>query len=109
MKRGPRKQPTMLRELHGNPGRRPLPVDEPEGVGDLWAPPAYMDDEQRAQWAYALERAPPGLLTGTDRDIFACWVNACVEYERAVFEVRNLGQVVKTRDGNAIQNPTCRL
>jgi len=105
VKRGPKVKPLLLRQLHGHPSHRPIPVDEPEGVGDLWAPPAYMDDEQRAQWHYALQRAPPGLLTDTDRDIFACWVNACVEYRKAVLEVRAIGQVVKTRDGNAIQNP----
>jgi P27 family predicted phage terminase small subunit len=114
-KRGPKRIPTVLKVLHGNPGKRPTPVDEPEGVGDLSAPPAYMDEEQRAQWHYALNRAPPGLLTGTDRDIFAAWVNACVEYQKAVLEVRKLGQVVKTgvvtdkngntSGGNAIQNP----
>lgn len=97
--------PAVLRDLHGNPGKRAIPEDEPEGVGDLWAPPHYMDDDQRAQWHYALDHAPPGLLTGTDRNILAAWVNACVEYEKAVKEVRTLGQVVKTRDGNAIQNP----
>jgi P27 family predicted phage terminase small subunit len=64
-----------------------------------------MDEEQRAQWHYTVDHAPPGLLTGTDRDILAAWVNACVEYARAVAEVRSLGQVVKTKDGNAIQNP----
>jgi hypothetical protein len=101
MKRGPKTKPLVLRELHGHPSHRPIPVNEPEGVGDLWSPPAYMDAEQREQWAYALDRAPPGLLTGTDRDIFACWVNACVGYRRAVAEVRSLGQVVKTKDGNA--------
>lgn len=105
MKRGPKKQPTMLRELHGNPARRPMPVDEPQGVGDLWDPPAYFDEEQRQKWRDALEHAPPGLLTGTDRAIFTVWVVACVEYAKAVREVRVLGQVVKTKDGNAIQNP----
>ena len=104
-KRGPKMIPTLLKELHGNPGKRRLPVDEPKGVGDLWAPPAYMDDEQREQWHYVVDHAPPGLLTGTDREILATFVNACVEYQRAVLEVRKIGQVVKTRDGNAIQNP----
>jgi P27 family predicted phage terminase small subunit len=104
-KRGPRRIPTLLKELHGNPGKRALPDDEPQGVGDLWAPPTWFDDEQREQWRYALDRAPPGLLTGTDRAIFTVWVVACVEYARAVQEVRALGQVVKTKDGNAIQNP----
>jgi len=95
----------MLRELHGNPRQHRMPENEPEGVGDLWDPPRWFDDEQREHWAYALDRAPPGLLTGTDRAIFTCWVCACVEYVKAVLEVRSLGQVVKTRDGNAIQNP----
>ena len=104
-KRGPKRIPTVLKELHGNPGKRALPVDEPQGVGDLWDPPMWFDDEQREQWRHALDRAPPGLLTGTDRAIFTCWVCACVEYQRAVLEVRSLGQVVKTKDGNAIQSP----
>jgi P27 family predicted phage terminase small subunit len=104
-KTGPKPKPLMLRELHGNPGRRPLPIDEPEGVGDLWAPPAWFDEDQRAQWHYAVDHAPPGLLTGTDREVLAIWCVACVEYAKAVQEVRALGQVVKTKEGNAIQNP----
>jgi P27 family predicted phage terminase small subunit len=104
-KRGPRRIPTLLKELHGNPGKRALPVDEPQGVGDLWDPPVWFDDEQREQWRHALDHAPPGLLTGTDRAIFTCWVCACCEYARAVVQVRSMVQVVKTRNGNAIQNP----
>jgi hypothetical protein len=45
-KRGPKRIPTLLKELHGNPGKRALPVDEPHGVGDLWDPPVWFDDEQ---------------------------------------------------------------
>ena len=104
-KRGPKNIPTVLKELHGNPGKRPIPVDEPEGVGDMWAPPPWFDEDQRAQWHYAVDHAPPGLLTGTDREVLVVWVVACVEHAKAVQEVRNLGQVVKTKDGNAIQNP----
>lgn len=104
MTSGRKPVPAVLRDLHGNPGKRAVP-DEPEGVGDLWAPPSYMDEEQRAQWDYVVDHAPPGLLTGTDRDILAAFVNACVEYQKAVLSVRSMGQVVKTRDGNAIQNP----
>ena len=33
------------------------------------------------------------------------WCVAAVEHARAVQEVRRRGQVVKTRDGNVIQNP----
>jgi P27 family predicted phage terminase small subunit len=103
--RGTKPKPTHLRLLHGNPRKEPLPTDEPEGVGILWAPPAWFDDEQRAQWNYAIENASPGLLTGTDREVLVVWTVASVEHARAAQEVRKLGQVVKTKEGNAIQNP----
>ncbi|GEP62096.1 P27 family phage terminase small subunit [Reyranella soli] len=64
-----------------------------------------MDDEQKAQWHYAIEHSPLGLLTKTDREILAVWVTAAGEHARASQEVRKLGQVVKTRDGNSVQNP----
>jgi len=106
MKPGPKTLPAVLKQLHGNPGKRRLnDADEPQGVGELWAPPPHFDDELRDQWHYALDHAPPGLLTGTDRGMLIVWVAACVEHARALVEVRRHGQVVKTKDGNAIQNP----
>ena len=67
MKRGTKPQPLLIKQLHGNPHDHALPNEVPEGVGELWAPPEYFNDEQRAQWDYALENAPRGLLTATDR------------------------------------------
>jgi P27 family predicted phage terminase small subunit len=104
-KRGPPKTPLLLQQLHGNPRDHAPPVDVPEGRGELWAAPPWFDDEQRLQWDYALENAPLGLLTGSDREVLVIWCVASVEHARAVQEVRKLGQVVKTKDGNAIQNP----
>jgi P27 family predicted phage terminase small subunit len=103
--RGRKTIPTILKKLHGNPGKRQLPATEVKGQGLLWAPPAWFDDEQREQWSHALQFTPPGLLTATDREVLAVWCVAAVEHARAVIEVRKLGQVVKTKDGNAIQNP----
>lgn len=99
--------PTKLQELHGNPRKHRLPNEdeEPQGVGVLWAPPAWFDEDQRAQWHYAIENAPPELLTATDRETLVVWCVASVEHARAAQEVRKLGQVVKTKEGNAIQNP----
>jgi len=103
---GRKPTPTALKVLHGNPGKRTLvPESEPQGQGELWAPPPWFDDDQRDQWHYALDFAPPGLLTATDRQMLVVWVVACVEHEKAVIELRKHGQVVKTADGNVIQNP----
>jgi P27 family predicted phage terminase small subunit len=100
-----RPKPTALKRLHGFPGHHKVPANEPQGQGLLWSPPDWFDEEQRAEWHYALEFAPPGLLTATDRGYLVIWCVASVEHARAVLEVRKLGQVVKTKDGNAIQNP----
>jgi P27 family predicted phage terminase small subunit len=97
--------PAVLRKLHGNPRKVAMPADIPEGQGELWAPPGWFDNDQRAQWRYALDNAPPGLLTGTDREVLAIWCVAAVEHARAAVQVRHHGQVVKTKEGNAIQNP----
>jgi P27 family predicted phage terminase small subunit len=105
MKTGRKPKPAVLKRLHGYPGHHTKEVGvEPEGVGSISAP-VWFDAEQCAQWEYALQHAPLGLLTGTDREVLVVWVVACCEHARAVEEVRRLGQVVKTIDGNAIQNP----
>jgi len=105
MRRGPKPQPLVLQELHGNPSKPPTPSMTPEGVGDLWAPPAWFDDDQRAQWDHALENAPAGLLTGTDRDVLVMFCVAVVEHMRAVIALRTEGQIIETTNGNKIQNP----
>ena len=99
-KREPKPIPTMLRRLHGNPRQHRMPENEPESVGDLWDPPVWFDDEQREQWRHVNN-------PGGERSR-AVWVVACCEYARAVVQVRSMGQVVKTKDGNAIQNPYLR-
>lgn len=97
--------PKVLKILRGNPGRRPLTEKEADGVGALWAPPAWFNSKQREQWDYALEHAPAGLLTGTDREVLVIWCLACVEYAEAALHVRVEGQVVITSNGNPVQNP----
>jgi P27 family predicted phage terminase small subunit len=105
MKTGRKPKPAVLKRLHGYPGHHTKKAGaEPEGVGSISAP-AWFDSDQRSQWEYALEHAPFGLLTGTDREVLVVWVVACCEHARAVQEVRKLGQVVKTNDGSAITNP----
>ena len=73
--------------------------------GILDAPPVGMDEKQRAQWIYAGQNAPPSLLTGTDREVLAEWVVTASSNARAAAE----DQVVKTKDGNAINNPYLSL
>lgn len=100
--------PAALVKLRGNPAHRAI-VDEPEGQGELWAAPDWFDDEQRDAWRYAVDHAPVGLLSGTDRDVMAVWVVATVEHRRAALEVARLGQVVQRPDKSVGINPYMRV
>lgn len=105
-KNGRPKTPTVLRMLHGNPTREALPPAPVDGVGVAWKPPEWLDEEQREEWHYAVEHAPPGLLTGTDRGTLAIWCCASVEFRRAVLDVRRDGQIATAGTGRPIQNPS---
>lgn len=60
--------PTKVLEARGafrkNPNRRR--DHEPEGVGVVGSPPESFSKEERAVWQDILERAPCGVLTGSD-------------------------------------------
>lgn len=76
--RGPRKQPSRLQELKGNPGNR-RKVNEPRPVTTDQQPPSYLQGVSLAKWnevAAVLEAA--GLLTDADRDSLGMY---CVHFE----------------------------
>lgn len=113
-KRGPRPIPTALVTLHGNPRQRgkatsmAAAASEPEGVGDLWAPPAFFNDDLRDVWAYALAHCPPGLLTGTDREVLALWCGHVVAWRNACARVALDGLFV-VRGGVEMEHPAVRI
>lgn len=102
--------PKALRALHGDTNheakatRDAIAAAEPQGRGDLWEPPPHFDDEQRAVWHYALEHAPFGLLTGTDRGTLAIYCAAYVEHARAVAKCNEFGSVL-LKKGELRKNP----
>lgn len=100
--------PAVIEKLRGNPTHRKI-ADEPPGVGDIWQSPPWFDDDQREAWRYAVDHAPIGLLSGTDRDVMVVWVVATVEHQRAAKEVARLGQVVQRQDGSVGINPYMRV
>ena len=78
--RGRPKKPTALKVLEGNPGKRPLPENEPKPAPVVGTPkpPAWLNTEGKKAWkrlAPELERL--GLLTIVDLEAFAA---ACQAY-----------------------------
>lgn len=104
--RGRRPKPTHLKELEGNPGKRPLNKAEPRPEGDLYAAPTWMTDAQREGWAYAVTNAPYGLLTHLDRSILAIWVVAEDLHREAAEKVAQYGLLTKSPNaGLPLQSP----
>lgn len=79
-KRGPSPKPTNLKLLNGNPGKRPLPENEPKPrpVVEMPKPPTWMNTNGKKMWkrlAPELERL--GLITVIDIESFTA---ACQSY-----------------------------
>src|SRR3990167_6611297 len=104
--RGRKPKPTRLKLVEGNPGRRPLPENEPEPVTELPPAPAHLDDAARAEWdrigAQLLEQ---GLVSHLDMAALAAY---CVDYSRWAFaeeEIRRTGIVLWQENGKPLINP----
>lgn len=104
--RGRKPKPTHLKEVAGNPGKRPLNKDEPQPEGELFEPPADLPDIGKVLWTQAIADAPPGLLRRLDSRILFAWCMAAALHSQAAHEVATLGALVKTkRNKELIQNP----
>ena len=53
-----------------------MPKEEPQGQGDLWAPPEYFDEEQRQQWNEHLETSTGRTRFGEFEDQIGGWIPA---------------------------------
>ncbi len=92
-----RPKPTKLKILEGNPGKRPLPTDEPQpqGVPEC---PASLDAVARAEWhRIAPELIRLGLLTAVDQETFACYCEAVSMLKAARREMKRRGVLSPAR------------
>ena len=104
--RGPAPKPRTLRELEGNPGKRPLNPREPKPAVKRPRCPAYLDDSAKREWRRLvpiLERMR--VLTEADEIALA---NLCQQYamlQEAQIKLRKTGLLIKTRSGFIQQSP----
>jgi P27 family predicted phage terminase small subunit len=104
--RGRKPKPTALREMEGNPGKRPLNRREPKPKGDLYAAPEWMSATQREGWAYAVTHAPYGLLKQLDRSVLAIWVVAEDLHREAAEKITQYDLLTKSPNaGLPLQSP----
>jgi len=99
--------PTALKKLRGNPGRRPLPKNEPEP--EIVAPscPKHLVGEARKEWRrMSKQLVELGLLSKIDRAALAGYCTVWGRHVEAEVELRKAGLIVKEpTSGYPIQNP----
>lgn len=88
-KTGPKPKPTALKVLMGNPGKRPLPQNEPKPKPVAPKMPDWLDREAKREWrrvAPELERL--GLLTVVDGAALAAYCQAYSQFVAATKELK---------------------
>lgn len=104
--RGRKPKPTAIKELEGNPGKRPLNANEPKPAKKAPACPKWLDAEARKEWrrlAKKLENL--GVLTDLDMGVFATYCNAYARRKEADEFISQHGTVVRTPSGYLQQLP----
>lgn len=120
MFRGVKPQPAHLKVLRGNPGKRPIPTNEPQPTrGELPAPPDFLAPLAREEWLRVTpELYRLGLLTVVDINPLAAY---CQAYSRWVTAERALAKMaekspigaglvmINPADKKLIQNPLVNI
>lgn len=103
---GRKPTPTRLRLIRGNPGKRPLPKDEPKVVAKRLPMPVGMSPGARAHWRQftkALEGAK--ITTDLDRQALRALCETCAAWEEAQARVWKHGMVVKGAKNQPRRSP----
>ena len=108
-RRGPPKKPTAMKELEGNPGKRPLPREPHYPEGNL-RPPSHLRGEARREWLrVAPGLAQVGVYQSVDRAALSAYCSAWASYVRAEKECQKVGEWAIGVDGVARVAPWARV
>jgi P27 family predicted phage terminase small subunit len=103
--RGRKPQPTAIKMLNGNPGRRPLNENEPTPERGRPEAPEHLTGEARAEWDRVCDQLDGmGLLTTADRQVIALLCQSWAVYVEALKQVTEYGLIVKGPGGAPQQN-----
>lgn len=105
---GRKRKPTALRVLQGNPGKRPLPENEPVAPVGERTPgvPRHLKGDARRAW----RKVAPVLhnmrvLTDADLHALEAYCVAYARWRKAEDELALGNYVIKTDKGNLVQSP----
>ena len=104
--RGRKPKPTALKVLEGNPGKRPLNIDEPKPNKKAPKCPSWLEPEAKKEWrrmSKTLEQI--GVLTQVDGAAFAGYCQAYARWKEAEEFLTKHGTIFKTPSGYIQQVP----
>ena len=108
VKPGPRPTPTKKRKLTGNPGRRPLPQNEPmpNQTTRLPTAPAHLTDTGKKEWRRVGKLLHNlGLLTEIDLTALAGYCSTYAQWVGAQEQIKKHGVLIKAQSGFPMQSP----
>ena len=114
MKPGTKPKPTHLKLVTGNPGKRALNRKEAKAKAAIPSPPVHLTADAVEEWnRISTDLYNLGVLSEIDRAALAAYAQAYgrwVQAERAIAKMAEKdhltgGLMIKTSNGNAIQNP----
>ncbi|MCD8108768.1 MAG: phage terminase small subunit P27 family [Clostridiales bacterium] len=104
--RGRKPTPTALKQLEGNPGKRPLNENEPVPQKKAPTCPKWLEPEAKKEWRrLAKQMEAIGILTEVDMAAFAGYCQAFARWKEAEEFISQHGTIVKTPSGYYQQLP----
>lgn len=107
---GPPPKPTRLKLLQGNPGKRPLPKDEPQPEIGIPTRPHWLSPEAKREWTRVVpELARLGLLAKVDRAMIAAYCQCWAMYVEAIRDIDKNGTTFSTEKGYQGPRPSVAI
>jgi P27 family predicted phage terminase small subunit len=104
--RGRRPKPTRLKLLTGNPGKRPINMNEPKPEIAIPDCPPELGPVAQTEWhRLAAELGKLRILTHLDRAALAAYCGAYALWAEATENIQKFGTMVKSPTGYPIQSP----
>ena len=104
--RGRRPKPTRVKVLTGNPGKRPLNLNEPRPAPVIPDCPVELGPAGRVEWDRLCDQLGAlKLLTSLDRAALAAYCGAYALWAEATEAIQKYGAMVKSPTGYPIQSP----
>ncbi|MCD8013316.1 MAG: phage terminase small subunit P27 family [Lachnospiraceae bacterium] len=104
--RGRKPTPTVIKELEGNPGKRPLNENEPKPERKAPPCPKWLEKEAKKEWRRLSKQMEAlGILTEVDMTAFAGYCQSWARYKEAEEFLTQHGTIVRTPSGYLQQVP----